>query len=395
MRKVQFLWAILGTFIPAVLNFSSILIAAGTPDKNFVGMAFTLLAGLYIAIDIGNFGTTRMVLIPGVRENIPIIRRLDLLSALISAIAFSLIYILLNITKIIDMEINLILILLPPIFYSLSHSSIGILRVTEKNLITATIQVTCALLRITISILLFLHEISSKNFIIGLLIIEGIYGILFYFASYRKLPKVNEPPSLEFLPLITSSWGSNILQTITKHIDLVLISAIAGPATSALYRPLKSVANIAHNLSYTLSLVFFSSEKKAADKLLTKKNIFLTLTAVPLISITSYLIATYATKILPRLLNSETLTGLVFFGTLTCSLTFINRFLQTYLFRRQKLRFFTTTSALESGLTLSLLAILTGKYLIYGAAISLSLASLMTSIFLFILVKNIEKEGGL
>lgn len=369
----QIIWAILGTILPAILNFSSVILAAKSSDAFSVGMAFTLIAALYIAIDLGNFGTTRMLLIEGAKPRT--LRKLDLISGAISSVSFYIIYKALNFLEVSTIEITLALILLPPAAYSLSHSSLGILRTKNGNKETATIQLLCSLFRVVASAFLLKDITTPSQYCSTLLLVEIFYGVSLFLLSKKQTyspPSIDNGASKENLKnMALASWSNNAAISFSKHFDIIIVTAIAGPISATLYRPLKSLTNIAHNLSYSLSIIYFSQERSIKSL---SFIIYITLLSGLFFSAAISASSKYLPIPFPIAIKFN-LSAFAFFGILSCTLTALNRFLQSRIFQCNKFSTYAKIAFLEALSSLALITTLTYFFSLTGSAIGLFLSS--------------------
>jgi len=145
--KRDVIYSMLASTLPALGNFVAVALALRHMFSFWLGKSYALVSFFFIAIDLFNFGSARIFTVEAVRSSVPTLIFLDCLSALGSTAVFAPAGILLGRYGLIAQPEFVILMVLAPVCYGLSHFSLGALRACGRSGAICAISLTSALSR--------------------------------------------------------------------------------------------------------------------------------------------------------------------------------------------------------------------------------------------------------
>ncbi|WP_175733752.1 hypothetical protein [Burkholderia ambifaria] len=378
------------TGLPALVNFVVAALALHLLDPVLVGRSYALLALFYVAIDAFNFGSARIYTIDRIRARFPNLLRLDCVSALGSTVLFCLACALLGRTGSIALPNWTAMLVLAPVCYGLSHFALGFFRVTRRNGVVLVISTISALSRLAVIAVLAEYHGLRGHLPDLLLLVEAVYGALLlaaYLWVTRRGATGSEPsrypPTVrgalrwyrDFIAQargeMLSSWYANAVLSGAKHLDVLIVSAVAGPAGAALYRVAKGFNNLAFNFGQSVSLAISGNGGRAL-RLIGGAGFARKLAAALLAGLVVLAAASYALleiRLFPvHSLSSSRVSqfAFVFAVLLGACLVFLCRILSLWLYARSR-RAFVKMASFEAVLTLALVAAFGWKFGAYGA----------------------------
>ncbi|ABI90661.1 putative membrane protein [Burkholderia ambifaria AMMD] len=392
MRRLNadLIHVVASTGLPALVNFVVAALALHLLDPVLVGRSYALLALFYVAIDAFNFGSARIYTIDRIRARFPNLLRLDCVSALGSTVLFCLACALLGRTGSIALPNWTAMLVLAPVCYGLSHFALGFFRVTRRNGVVLVISTISALSRLAVIAVLAEYHGLRGHLPDLLLLVEAVYGALLL-AAYLWVTRGSTtgsepsryPPTVggglrwyrDFIAQargeMLSSWYANAVLSGAKHLDVLIVSAVAGPAGAALYRVAKGFNNLAFNFGQSVSLAI-SGHGGRALRLIGEAGFARKLAAGLLAGLVVLAAASYALleiRLFPvHSLSSSRVSqfAFVFAVLLGACLVFLCRILSLWLYARSR-RAFVKMATFEAALTLALVAAFGWKFGAYGA----------------------------
>ncbi|CAI8701113.1 MULTISPECIES: hypothetical protein [Burkholderia] len=375
--------------LPALVNFVVAALALHLLDPVLVGRSYALLALFYVAIDAFNFGSARIYTIDRIRARFPNLLRLDCVSAFGSTVLFCLACALLGRTGSIALPNWTAMLVLAPVCYGLSHFALGFFRVTRRNGVVLVISTISALSRLAVIAVLAEYHGLRGHLPDLLLLVEAAYGALLL-AAYLWVTRrgTTGPEPSRYPPTVRgglrwyrdfiaqargemlSSWYANAVLSGAKHLDVLIVSAVAGPAGAALYRVAKGFNNLAFNFGQSVSLAISGNGGRAL-RLIGGTGFARKLAASLLAGLIVLAAASYALLEI-RLFPVHSLGGrasqfaFVFAVLLGACLVFLCRILSLWLYARSR-RAFVKMASFEAVLTLALVAAFGWKFGAYGA----------------------------
>lgn len=375
--------------LPALVNFVVAALALHLLDPVLVGRSYALLALFYVAIDAFNFGSARIYTIDRIRARFPNLLRLDCVSAFGSTVLFCLACALLGRTGSIALPNWIAMLVVAPVCYGLSHFALGFFRVTRRNGVVLVIATISALSRLAVIAVLAEYQGLRSHLPDLLLLVEAAYGALLL-AAYLWVTRRGTagpepsryPPTVggglrwyrDFIAQargeMLSSWYANAVLSGAKHLDVLIVSAVAGPAGAALYRVAKGFNNLAFNFGQSVSLAISGNGERAL-RLIGGTGFARKLAASLLAGLVVLVAASYALLEI-RLFPVHSLGGrasqfaFVFAVLLGACLVFLCRILSLWLYARSR-RAFVKMASFEAVLTLALVAAFGWKFGAYGA----------------------------
>ncbi|WP_175694295.1 polysaccharide biosynthesis protein [Burkholderia ambifaria] len=375
--------------LPALVNFVVAALALHLLDPVLVGRSYALLALFYVAIDAFNFGSARIYTIDRIRARFPNLLRLDCVSAFGSTVLFCLACALLGRTGSIALPNWTAMLVLAPVCYGLSHFALGFFRVTRRNGVVLVISTISALSRLAVIAVLAEYHGLRGHLPDLLLLVEAAYGALLL-AAYLWVTRCGTtgpepsryPPTVggglrwyrDFIAQargeMLSSWYANAVLSGAKHLDVLIVSAVAGPAGAALYRVAKGFNNLAFNFGQSVSLAISGNGGRAL-RLIGGAGFARKLAASLLAGLIVLAAASYALleiRLFPvhSLGSRVNQFAFVFAVLLGACLVFLCRILSLWLYARSR-RAFVKMASFEAILTLALVAALGWKLGAYGA----------------------------
>jgi len=375
--------------LPALVNFVVAALALHLLDPVLVGRSYALLALFYVAIDAFNFGSARIYTIDRIRARFPNLLRLDCVSAFGSTVLFCLACALLGRTGSIALPNWTAMLVLAPVCYGLSHFALGFFRVTRRNGVVLVISTISALSRLAVIAVLAEYHGLRSHLPDLLLLVEAAYGALLL-AAYLWVTRrgTSGPEPSRYPPTVggglrwyrdfiaqargemLSSWYANAVLSGAKHLDVLIVSAVAGPAGAALYRVAKGFNNLAFNFGQSVSLAISGNGERAL-RLIGGTGFARKLAASVLAGLIVLAAASYALleiRLFPvhSLGSRASQFAFVFAVLLGACLVFLCRILSLWLYARSR-RAFVKMATFEAVLTLALVAALGWKFGAYGA----------------------------
>ncbi|KVK87884.1 hypothetical protein WS90_38125 [Burkholderia cepacia] len=291
------------------------------------------------------------------------------------------------------------MLVIAPVCYGLSHFALGFFRMTARNGVVLAISTISAFSRLAVIALLAEFAGLRSHFPDLLLLVEAAYGAMLL-AAYLWLRRrdttghepVRHPADArdalgwyrDFMAQargeMLSSWYANAVLSGAKHLDVLIVSAVAGPAGAALYRVAKGFNNLAFNFGQSFSLAISGSGARVS-RLIGGAGFGRKLAASLLASAAALAIASYALLEI-RLFPAQSLSSrshqfvFAFAVLLGAYLVFLCRILSLWLYARSR-RAFVTMASFEAALTLALVASLGWKFGAYGAICGVGAASLV------------------
>ncbi|WP_229514517.1 hypothetical protein [Paraburkholderia terrae] len=287
--KRDVVYVMLASALPAVGNFVAVALALRYLDAEWLGKSYALLAFFFVAIDLFNFGSPRIFTVEKVRSRVSTLIFLDCLSAVGSTAVFSIFGTLLAYCGVFARTQLGVPMVLAPMCYGLSHYALGVMRFYGRSGTICLISTVSAVSRVLIVVLLITNRSLEPFFPDLLLLVEAIYGamlLIAYLHSTRRGPPCGSeffrPQAenfnfrtfdyktffLENRKEILGSWYGNAILSGAKHIDIMIVTFILGPASGSLYRGVKSVHNLAFNCGQGVALVLAGGFKRVIAALL-------------------------------------------------------------------------------------------------------------------------------
>ncbi|KWE99268.1 hypothetical protein [Burkholderia pseudomultivorans] len=385
--------------LPALVNFAVAALALHLFDPVLVGRSYALLALFYVAIDVFNFGSARIYTIDRIRARFPSLLRLDCISAIGSTVLFCTACALLGRTGSIALPNAAPTLVIAPVCYGLSHFALGFFRMTARNGVVLAISTISAFSRLGVIALLAKFAGLRSHFPDLLLLVEAAYGamLLVAYLWLRDRDTAGREPARHLTDArgglgwyrdfivqahgeMLSSWYANAVLSGAKHLDVLIVSAVAGPAGAALYRVAKGFNNLAFNFGQSFSLAVSGNGARVLQ--LISGVGFGRKVAAPLLAVLVALtIASYALLEI-RLFTAESLGSrahqfvFAFAVLLGACLVFLCRILSLWLYAHSR-RTFVNMASLEATLTLALVATLGWKFGAYGAICGVGAAALV------------------
>ncbi|KDB06366.1 hypothetical protein LIG30_4291 [Burkholderia sp. lig30] len=375
--------------LPALVNFAVAALALHLFDPVLVGRSYALLALFYVAIDVFNFGSARVHTIDRVRARFPSLLPLDAVSAIGSTVLFCATCALLGRTGSIALPNQPAMLMIAPVCYGLSHFALGFFRMTGRNGVVLAISTLSAFSRLAVIALLAEFEGWRSHFPDLLLLVEAAYGAMLlsaYLWLTRRDTAGREPGRRpangrgglgwyrDFIAQargeVLSSWYANAVLSSAKHLDVLIVSAVAGPAGAALYRVAKGFNNLAFNFGQSFSLAISGNGGRIL-RLIGGAGFGRKLAAGLLTGWVGLAVAAYALLEI-RLFPVQSpgsrshQFAFVFAVLLGACLVFLCRILSLWLYARSR-RAFVKMASFEAALTLVLVAALGWKFGAYGA----------------------------
>ncbi|WP_334043217.1 hypothetical protein [Burkholderia ambifaria] len=391
MRRLNadLIHVVASTGLPALVNFVVAALALHLLDPVLVGRSYALLALFYVAIDAFNFGAARIYTIDRIRSRFPNLLRLDCISAIGSTVLFCLACALLARTGSIALPNWTAMLVLAPVCYGLSHFALGFFRVTTRNGVVLVISTISALSRLAVIAVLAEYHGLRGHLPDLLLLVEAVYGALLL-AAYLWVARGSTtgsepsryPPTVrgglvwyrDFIAQargeMLSSWYANAVLSGAKHLDVLIVSAVGGPAGAALYRVAKGFNNLAFNFGQSVSLAISGNGGRAL-RLIGAPGFARKLAASLVAGLVVLAAASYALLEM-RLFPVHSLGSrvsqfvFVFAVLLGACLVFLCRILSLWLYARSR-RAFVKMASFEAALALALVAAFGWKFGAYGA----------------------------
>lgn len=287
--KRDVVYIMLASALPAFGNFVAVALALRFLDAAWLGKSYALMAFFFVAIDLFNFGSPRIFTIEKVRSQVSTLIFLDCLSAIGSTVVFATVGTLLARYGLFAPTQLWIVMVLAPACYGLSHFSLGILRFYGRSGTICAISTVSALSRVLILVLLIKRRSLDVYLPDLLLLVEAFYGVMLLVAYLHSLGRGAPHDSDFFHPEagkfsfrtfnykaffvqnhkeILGSWYGNAIFSGAKHIDIMIVTFVIGPAAGSLYRGVKSVHNLAFNCGQGVALVLSGGFKRLMAALL-------------------------------------------------------------------------------------------------------------------------------
>lgn len=385
--------------LPALVNFAVAALALHLFDPVLFGRAYALLALFYVAIDVFNFGSARIYTLDRIRARFPSLLRLDCVSATGSTALFCLACALLGRTGSIALPNWTAMLVLAPACYGLSHFALGYFRTTARNGVVLIVSTVSAFSRLAVVALLAEFTRFRDHFPDLLLLVEASYGAMLL-AAYLWVTRGNtvdrEPvrspaPGHGWLGWYRdfiaqargdtlSSWYGNAVLSGAKHLDVLIVSAVVGPAGAALYRVAKGFNNLAFNFGQSFSLAIGGNGARGWQPIGTtgfgsKLAAYLFAWGLGLVAAT---VALLEIRVFPvdALGSRGHRFAFVFTVLLGACLVFACRILSLWLYARSR-RTFVKMASFEACLTLALVAALGRWFGAYGAVCGAGAAALV------------------
>jgi hypothetical protein len=282
-------YVMLASALPALGNFVAVALALHYMGIEWLGKSYALVAFFFVAIDLFNFGSPRIYTIEKVRSRVSTLIFLDCLSAIGSTVVFATVgTVLANCGLIARAQLGALMVL-APLCYGLSHYSLGVLRFYGRSGTICAISTVSALSRMLVVAILIARRSLGPYLPDLLLSVEAMYGamlLIAYLCSMRRGPPRGsdffrpEAEKFNFRTFdykaffvqnrkeILGSWYANIIFSGAKHVDIVIVTFIVGPAAGSLYRGVKSVHNLAFNCGQGVALVLSGNLKRIMAALL-------------------------------------------------------------------------------------------------------------------------------
>lgn len=388
MRK-DLAYVTLGSALPAISNFGAVVFALRYLDAAWLGRSYALLALFFVSIDVFNFGSARLYSVAKIRERFPSLLFLDTLSAIGSALFFTVAAAVLSRSGAIALPQLLPVLVIAPIGYAMSHFALGYLRLKDGNGAVCVVSTVSALSRCGV-IWLVTANASWLPYLPDLLLwVEGAYGAMLlgsYLVSRRPNGAgPNMHPGLTAFPQLArlggkeliSSWYSNAIFSGAKHVDVIIAAMLLGPAGAALYRGAKSVHNVAFNLGQALALVlhsrmlaWFTESRKRLSMASAFTLVLMAIVLLGAVSICGYKIRLFPTASLGSPSMQCLFLLLIFTGA---ALMFACRLTSIAMFSISK-KSFVILSTMEVAASLSLLTCLSVVFGVLGAALSVAVS---------------------
>ena len=164
------------------------------------------------------------------------------------------------------------------------------------------------------------------------------------------------------------SWYGNAIFSGAKHVDVVIVTFIAGPVAGSLYRGMKSVHNLAFNSGQGVALVLGGRKHSGAWLLqMSWGRVLAAVVAVLTLVSCSSLLACRVRLFPIAVLGSETIQfSVMFFAFLGATLIFLCRVLSLFIFSTDHASF-VGISTLEVSSSLLLVSVLSYGFGLLGA----------------------------
>ncbi|TDN70721.1 hypothetical protein [Paraburkholderia sp. BL10I2N1] len=275
MRR-DVVYVMLASALPAFGNFVAVALALRYLDAEWLGKSYALVAFFFVAVDLFNFGSPRIFTVEKVRSRVSTLIFLDCLSALGSTVVFATVGTMLANYGLFARTQLGVLMVLAPMSYGLSHFSLGVLRFYGRSGTICAISTVSALSRVFIVVLLIVRDSLAPYLPDLLLLVEALYGAMLLVAYLHSLRRGPPRGSEFFRPEaekfnfrtfdykaffvqnrqeILGSWYGNAIFSGAKHVDIMIVTFIVGPAAGSLYRGVKSAHNLAFNCGQGVALV--------------------------------------------------------------------------------------------------------------------------------------------
>ncbi|MFM0181396.1 hypothetical protein PQR52_23210 [Paraburkholderia aspalathi] len=399
--KRDVVYVMLASALPAFGNFVAVALALRYLDAVWLGKSYALVAFFFVAIDLFNFGSPRIFTIERVRSHVSTLIFLDCLSALGSTVVFATVGTLLGNYGVFASTQFGVVMVLAPMAYGLSHFSLGVLRFYGRSGTICAISSVSALSRVLILVLLIERRSLDAYLPDMLLLVEALYGVMLlvaYLHSLRRgLPRDSEffRPEAERFNFrtfdykaffvqnrkeILGSWYGNAIFSGAKHVDIMIVTFIVGPAAGSLYRGIKSVHNLAFNCGQGVALVLSGRFKRVMDALLRLPHgRVMTTGAVSLfalVSLASWLACRIHLFPIAVLGPYAMQFGFMFVAFLGAMLIFVCRVLSLLVFSANRASF-VTISTLEVGASLLFVSVLSYEFGLIGAVTGIVIAGVL------------------
>ncbi|KVH48407.1 hypothetical protein [Burkholderia diffusa] len=401
MRRLNadLIYVVTGAGLPALVNFAVAALALRLFDPVLVGRSYALLALFYVVIDVFNFGSARIYTIDRIRARFPSLLRLDCISAIGSTVLFCAACALLGRTGSIALPNAAAMLVVAPVCYGLSHFALGFFRMRARNGVVLAISTVSAFSRLAVIALLAEFAGLRGHFPDLLLLVEAAYGAMLL-AAYlwlRRRDTAGREPGRhpasargglgwyrDFIAQargeMLGSWYANAVLSGAKHLDILIVSAVAGPAGAALYRVAKGFNNLAFNFGQSFSLAISANGARALRPI-GEAGFGRKLAASLLVGSVALAVASYALLEI-RLFPVQSLGSrprqfvFIFAVLLGACLVFLCRILSLWLYARSR-RAFVKMASFEAALTLALVAALGWKFGAHGAICGVGAAALV------------------
>lgn len=399
--KRDVIYVVLASALPAFGNFVAVALALRYLDAEWLGKSYALIAFFFVAIDLFNFGSPRIFTVDKVRSQASTLIFLDCLSALGSTMVFATVgTLLINYGLFARTQFGVVMVL-APIFYGLSHFSLGVLRFYGRSGTICAISTVSALSRVLIIVLLIERRSLDAYLPDLLLLVEAVYGAMLLMAYLHSLRGGPPRDSEFFLPEaekfnfrmfdykaffmqnrkeILGSWYGNAIFSGAKHVDIMIVAFIVGPAAGSLYRGVKSVHNLAFNCGQGVALVLSGRLKRVTVALLRLPQGRVMAAGVvvlcALVSLASWLacrIHLFPIAVLGSLAVQFGFMFVAFFGA---ALIFVCRVLSLLVFSANRASF-VAISTLEVGASLLFVSVLSYGFGVIGALTGIVCAGLL------------------
>jgi|GEM_PF-1312555 len=397
--KRDVIYSMLASTLPALGNFVAVALALRHMDSVWLGKSYALVSFFFIAIDLFNFGSARIFTVEAVRSSVPTLIFLDCLSALGSTAVFAPAGILLGRYGLIAQPEFVILMVLAPVCYGMSHFSLGALRACGRSGAICAISLTSALSRVLIIVLLTKHRELDRYLPDLLLLVEAGYRSMLL-LTYLQADRKRSPDRLrsggsdevrfdvrafDFRPFfvmfrneILGSWYSNAIFSGAKHLDMMLVTLIVGPAGGSLYRGVKSVHNLAFNCGQGVALLLNRGSRVSMDMLFHRPrqiNIVAGALVLVMLAVAASLLACRIRLFPIAGLGSYALQfGIMFVTFAGAMMIFLCRVLSLLMFSVNRASF-VLVSTIEVGLSLVLIGIMSYLFGLLGALLGILVAS--------------------
>ncbi len=389
--KRDAVYVMLASALPAFGNFVAVALALHYLDAAWLGKSYALIAFFFVAIDLFNFGSPRIFTIEKVRSHVSTLIFLDCLSALGSTVVFVAVGTLFANYGLFARTQFGVMMVLAPMSYGLSHFSLGVLRFYGRSGTICAISTVSAMSRVLI-IMLLVERRSLDAYLPDLLLfVEALYGVMLLVAYLHSLRRGPPRDSEFFRPEaekfnfrtfdykaffvqnreeILGSWYGNAIFSGAKHVDIMIVTFIVGPAAGSLYRGVKSVHNLAFNSGQGVALVLSGGFKRVMAALLHLPNGRVTAAGVVflfvLVSFASWLACRIHLFPIAVLGSYAMQFGFMFVAFLGATLIFVCRVLSLLVFSANRASF-VTISTLEVGTSLLFVSVLSYGFGLIGA----------------------------
>ncbi|MGC3024521.1 hypothetical protein ACPUER_05090 [Burkholderia sp. DN3021] len=383
--------------LPALANFLAAALALHVLDPVLAGRSYALLAVFYVAIDTFNFGSARIYTIERIRTRFASLLPLDCISAACSTAFFGVACVLLAGTGSIVLPNAPLMLALAPACYGLSHFALGFFRMTGRNRVVLAISTVSAVSRLAVVWALAEFPAWHGWFPDLLLLVEAAYGGLLVAAYLWIRPRAEDRhergqgPQAERCGLhwyrcfvaqargeLLSSWYANALLSGAKHVDVLIVSAVAGPAGAAVYRVAKGVNNLAFNFGQSLALTVGCDTGRVRHALSGGDFRRRCAVALPLgmagVAVAALLLLEIGLFPVQSLGGPVARFAFVYAVLLGACVVFLCRVLSLWLYAQSR-RAFVKMASFEVVLTLGLVAGAGWKYGAYGAVCGIGIAA--------------------